>query len=104
MKTIATKNKIHVNTATISERRAKAKLIQNPIKVFLEDALAKEPASDDCETSKDMYIAFERFCLYHEISGLGSDKFLEDLKDKHKIDKGRKKMNDGKKVQYGIVN
>ena len=56
--TITTKNKIHVNAATISARRAKAKLTQNPIKAFLEDALAKEPKEDDYETSKDMYDAF----------------------------------------------
>jgi putative DNA primase/helicase len=97
MRTIVNKNKIYVNAATISERRAKAKLIQNPIKVFLDDALAKEPASDDYETSENISTAFERFCSYHEISGPGSDKFLEDLKEKYKIDKSRKKMKDGKK-------
>lgn len=92
---IATKNKIHVNAATISERRTKAKLIQAPIKSFLEDALAKEPQSDDCETSEYMNTAFERFCTHNEISGPGRDKFLEDLKERYKIDKGRKKMKDG---------
>jgi putative DNA primase/helicase len=94
MRTIAAKNKIHVNAATISERRVKAKLIQNPIKAFLEDALAKEPASDDYETSDDMNAAFERFCTYNQISGPGHDKFLEDLKEKHRIDKRRKKIKD----------
>jgi putative DNA primase/helicase len=97
MRTIVNKNKIHVNAATISARRAKAKLIQAPIKAFLEDALAKEPTSDDYETSEDMCAAFERFCGFHEISGPRSDKFLEDLKEKYKIDKGRKKLKDDKK-------
>ncbi len=34
--------------------RAKAKLIQEPIKASLEDALAKEPTNDDYETSEDI--------------------------------------------------
>ena len=33
---ITKNNKIHVNASTITERRAKAKVIQNPIKAFLE--------------------------------------------------------------------
>jgi P4 family phage/plasmid primase-like protien len=92
LRIITERNKIHVNASTISARRAKAKLIQNPIKAFLEDALAKEPPSDDYETSEDMHDAFKRFCSYHEISGPGYDKFLEDLKKKYDLSKDRKRI------------
>jgi P4 family phage/plasmid primase-like protien len=97
MRTIINRNKIHVNAATISARRTKAKLTQNPIKAFLDDALAKEPTSDDYETSEDMHDAFQRFCSHHQISGPGFDKFSEDLRIKHGLDKGRKKTKEGKK-------
>ena len=94
MRTIINRNKIHVNAATISQRRAKAKLTQDPIKAFLEDALAKEPTNNNFETGEDMFAAFERFCLYHKISGPGFDKFSEDLKSKHGYNKGRKTIED----------
>ncbi len=97
MRTIANRNKIHVNASTIKERRAKAKLTQDPIGAFLDDALAKEPTKDDYETSEDMHDAFDRFCSHHQISGPGFDKFSEDLRTKHGLEKGRKTMKDGKK-------
>ena len=96
MRTIVNRNKIHVNASTISQRRAKAKLIQDPIRAFLEEALAKEPANDDYETSGDMHDAFERFCQHHTLSGPGFDKFSEDLRKIHGLNKGRKII-DGKK-------
>ena len=98
LRIITKNNKIHVNAGTIKERRAKAKITQNPIKAFLEDALAKEPTKDDYETSDDMYAAFERFCNYYQISGPGYDEFLEKLKDKYDLEKGRKNTPEGKKT------
>lgn len=96
MRTIVNRNKIHVHASTISQRRAKAKLIQDPIGAFLEEALAKEPAKDDYETSEDMHDAFERFCQHHTLLGPGFDKFSEDTRNKYGVNKGRK-MIDGKK-------
>lgn len=98
LRIITKNNKIHVNAATIKERRAKAKITQNPIKAFLEDALAKQPTKDDYETSDDMYDAFERYCNYHQISGPGYDEFLEKLKDEYDLEKGRKNTPEGKKT------
>ena len=96
--TIRTRNEIHINAATIKERRAKSKLTQNPIKAFLVDALAKEPTIDDFETGKDLYDSFYRFCQYNKLHILGSDAFSEILgkeythileKDRKTIDKKR---------------
>jgi putative DNA primase/helicase len=96
LRVITKNNEIHVNAATIKERRAKAKLTQNPIKAFLEDALAKEPNDKDFETGDDLYDAFYRFCKYHKLHILGSDMFSEILgreythilkKDRKTIDK-----------------
>jgi P4 family phage/plasmid primase-like protien len=97
MRTIVNKNKIHVNASTISQRRAKAKLTQNPVKAFLEDALAKEPGKDDYEKSDDMYDAFYRFCQHHQLYVLGFDAFSETLRKEEGLRKDRKKMKDGKK-------
>jgi phage/plasmid-associated DNA primase len=97
--TITTRNEIHVNAATISARRAKAKLTQNPIKAFLEEALAKESKEDDFETGKDLYDAFYRFCEHNKLQILGSDAFSEILgKDyKHILEKDRKTI-DGRRI------
>ena len=95
---ITTRNEIHVNAATISARRTKAKLTQNPIKAFLEDALAKEPNKDDYETSKDLYDAFYRFCNHNKLQIEGSDAFSETLgkEYKHILEKGRKTIDEKK--------
>jgi P4 family phage/plasmid primase-like protien len=99
LRTITKNNSIHVNAATIKERRAKAKLTQNPIKAFLDDALSKEPREDDYETWKDMYDAFHRFCTHHKLHILSEDDFSEKLGKyyTHIIEKGRK-MIDKRKV------
>ena len=94
MRTIVNRNKIHVSASTIKQRRAKAKLTQDPIGSFIEDALAKEPGKDDYETNEDMYSAFDRFCLKNRLSGPGSEKFSEDLRKKHGLEKGRKEIVD----------
>ncbi len=89
---ITKNNEIHINAATIKQRRAKAKLTQNPIKSFLEDALAKEPTVDDFETGKDLYDAFYRFCQHNKLHILGSDAFSEILGKEytHILEKDRK--------------
>ena len=100
LKTINKNNEIHVNAATIKERRAKAKLTQNPIKTFLEDALAKEPKEDDFETSKDLYDAFYRFCKHNKLQIEGSDAFSEILGREytHILKKDRKTIEGKKKT------
>ncbi len=99
LRTINKNNEVYVNASTIKERRAKAKITQNPIKAFLEDALAKEPNEDDYETSDDLYDAFYRYCNHNKLHILGSDAFSEILgkeythilkKDRKIIDKKRK--------------
>ena len=99
LRTINKNNEIYVNAATIKERRAKAKITQNPMKAFLEDALVKEPKSDDYETGKDLYDAFYRFCEHHKLHILSEDAFSEKLgKDyAHILEKDRKTI-DKKKV------
>jgi P4 family phage/plasmid primase-like protien len=98
LRVITKNNEIHVNAATIKERRAKAKLTQNPIKAFLEDALAKEPTEDDYETGDDLYDAFYRFCKHHKLHILGSDAFSETLaKEYEHILKKERKTIGGKK-------
>ena len=100
MRTIVNRNKIHVNASTISQRRAKAKLTQNPVKAFLEDALAKEPEKDDYETSDDMYYAFYRFCQHHQLYVLGSDAFSETLRKEDGLRKERKTIEGIKKTVW----
>ena len=98
MRTIVNRNKIHVNASTIRQRRAKAELTRNPVKVFLENALAKEPNQDDYETNEDMHDAFTRFCKYHKLHVLGSDTFSETLRKDHGLKKGRKTIEGKKKT------
>jgi P4 family phage/plasmid primase-like protien len=99
LRTINKNNEIYVNASTIKERRTKAKITQNPIKAFLEDALAKEPNEDDYETSDELYDAFYRYCKDNKLHIISPDAFSEILgkeythilkRDRKIIDKKRK--------------
>jgi P4 family phage/plasmid primase-like protien len=96
LKVISKYNQIHQSAATTKERRAKAKISQNPMKAFLKYALAKEPTDKDYETSEDMYNAFERYLNYHQVSGPGKDDFLEKLREEFHLVKRRKQTPEGK--------
>ena len=98
MRTIVNRNEIHVNASTISQRRAKAELIRNPVKAFLNDALAKEPDQEDYETSEDMYEAYCRFGNSHKLYLLGSDTFSETLRKEHGLKKERRTIEGIKKT------
>ena len=98
MRTIVNRNEIHVNASTISQRRAKAELIRNPVKAFLNDALAKDPNQEEFETSKDMYEAYSRFCNFHKLYLHGSDIFSETLRKEHGLRKERITIEKNKKT------
>ena len=100
MRTIVNRNEIHVNASTTSQRRAKAELIRNPVKAFLNDALAKEPDPDDYETSEDMYEAYSRFGNSHKLYLLGSDTFSESLRKDHGLRKERIMIENNKKTVW----
>ena len=96
LKVISKYNKIHQSAATTKERRAKAKISQNPMKAFLKSALAKESTDKDYETSGAMYNAFERFCNYYQVSGPGEDDFSRKLKEVFHLPKRRKSTSEAK--------
>ena len=58
------KNKeLYVNEKTTEEKRAKYERAVNPIKAFLEEALAEEELTEtDEEKKEDVYKAYEMYC------------------------------------------
>jgi len=90
LRTLDRIGKIHVNSKTISERRAKAELIRNPIKAFLDFATSKEPNLDDFETKDNLYRAFLKFCKIKKLMVIGYDEFAITLNRKHGLTNARK--------------
>jgi P4 family phage/plasmid primase-like protien len=90
LRTLDRIGKIHVNSKTISERRAIAELIRNPIKGFLNVATSKEPNLDDFETKDNLYKAFLKFCKIKKLMVIGYDEFAITLKREHGLTNDRK--------------
>ena len=96
LRTIGNRNEIYVNSKSISERRKRAELTRDPITVFLDVAISKDPKYDDFETKDDFYTAFIKFCNKKKLPVLSYDEFAKTLKKEHSLTKDRK-MIEGKK-------
>jgi P4 family phage/plasmid primase-like protien len=67
LRTIDAKGKIYVNSKSINERREKAELIHDPLKSFIDKAIAKDSVDSDYETKDDFYLAYTRYCKFHKL-------------------------------------
>jgi P4 family phage/plasmid primase-like protien len=103
LRTIDESDKIHVNSRSISERRAMAELIRDPIKAFLDVAISKEPTLDDFETKDNLYQAFQKFCKLKKLMIIGYDEFALSLKHNHDLKNERKIVDKRKQTIWKCV-
>ena len=92
LKTIHENKKIYVNS-TISQRRAKAELIADPVKAFLDIkgwVAASTNHSEEYLTKDVFYKDFTKFCNDHKLHVLSYDAFAKKLKKEHELLNGRK--------------
>jgi len=62
LRQISKNKELYVNEKTTEEKRAKYERAVNPIKAFLEEALAEELTDADEETKEDIYKAYQKYC------------------------------------------
>ncbi len=91
LKTIHENKKIYVNS-TISQRRAKAELIADPVKAFLDIKgwTASTNQAEEYVTKDVFYKDFTKFCNDHKLHVLSYDAFAKKLKKEHELLNGRK--------------
>ncbi len=70
------KNKrIYVNDKTIQQRREKYQIALDPVKMFLDDAVAEDSTEFDTITKEELYVAYTMFCKAHHLAVLKKEKF-----------------------------
>ena len=95
------KNKeLYVNEKTTEQKRAKYERAVNPIKAFLEEALAEEELTEtDEEKKEDVYKAYEMYCEKYSLPVEKFEMLGRILKGKFGYKDTRHEVND-KKIPY----
>ena len=86
---------LYINEKTIEERRIKYERNVNPVKAFLEEAIAEDSTADAEISKKDLYDAYDRFCKKYSLPTEKYDHFCKILKS----DFGMRE----KRVEVGII-
>lgn len=90
------RKEISVKT-TISERRAKAELIKDPVSAFVDKrCVASVPSSDIYTLKNELYQKFVEFCNTNTLQVPSYDSFSKDLRQKHRFTKDRKVIKEQK--------
>jgi len=101
LRTIQKNDKIYLDEKTIQERRQKHELISNPIRSFINDAIAKDSVYNDDYTMKEnFYKAYKNFCTYHKLPIESQENFGKILKREHRFEDGRKIINKERKMVW----
>lgn len=89
---------IYMNEKTIEERRKKSERVADPIKSFLEDAVAEDSIESDWITKPDFYDAYTKFCNRHKIAIKPIEIFAKDLMKIKKFDHQKKTIKGERKM------
>ena len=73
--TILKNKRIYVNDRTIQQRREKYQIALDPVKMFLNDAVAEDSTEFDSITKEEFYYAYQIFCKSHKLGILKKEKF-----------------------------
>lgn len=95
------KNKgIHMNEKTIEERRKKSERVADPIKSFIEDAVAEDSTEADWIAKTDFHIAYMRFCKRYKIAIKPIEIFSKDLGKIKRFSQQKKTINGERKMGW----
>ena len=75
LRTILKNKRIYVNDKTIQQRREKYQIALDPVKMFLNDAVAEDSTEFDSITKEEFYYAYPIFCKSHNLAILKKEKF-----------------------------
>jgi putative DNA primase/helicase len=91
-------NGIFINEKTVEQKRKKSERATDPVKVFLEEAVAEDTAADEWTTKADLHHAYIRFCNKYKLAFKSIEAFGKDLKRlRPTISEGKKGKQDEKR-------
>jgi putative DNA primase/helicase len=91
---------IFINEKTIDERRKKSERVADPIKSFLEDAVAENSTEADWIAKSDFHDAYKRFCKTHKIAFKPIELFAKELVKIRRFDQQKKTINGERKMGW----
>lgn len=91
---------ILINEKTIDERRKKSERVADPIKLFLEDAVAEDRTEADWIAKTDFHDAYKRFCKTYKIAFKPIELFAKDLAKIRRFDQQKKTINGERKMGW----
>jgi len=96
---------IYVNEKTIEEKRLKYERTVNPIKCFLEEAIAEDSRVEDKIQKEHFHQGYEKYCTKYMLPVEKYDSFCKILKKKYELGDKRETTKDDKKIAFwtGVV-
>jgi putative DNA primase/helicase len=96
LRLLVNNNGIYLDEKSISERRLKHERLTDPIKAFLDEAMAEDSQVDDYVPKGVLYNAYERFCRKYKLpikSSIGFGKEITNMRTliSHKETKGERR-------------
>jgi putative DNA primase/helicase len=91
---------IFINEKTIDERRKKSERVADPIKSFIEDAVAEDSTEGDWIAKADFYTAYAKFCKKYKIAVKPIELFAKDLGKIRRFDQQKKTINGERKMGW----
>jgi putative DNA primase/helicase len=80
LRRILKNNGIFINEKTIEQKRKKSERANDPVKVFLEEAVAEDSTEDEWMSKADLYHAYIKFCNKYKLAFKPIETFGKDLK------------------------
>lgn len=80
LRTLLNNKRIYVNAKTIQQRREKYQIALDPVKMFLNDAVAIDSTESDEVTKEELYHAYQIYCKDHSLAILKKEKFGSTVK------------------------
>jgi hypothetical protein len=91
---------LYINEKTIEERRIKYERNVNPVKAFLEEAIAEDSTADTEISKKVLHAAYLVFCDKYALPPEKYDHFCKILKNEFGIREIRVEVADGKREMW----
>jgi P4 family phage/plasmid primase-like protien len=98
LRRILKNNGIFINEKTVEQKRKKSERANDPVKVFLEEAVAEDSAADEWTSKADFHHAYIRFCNKYKLAFKSIEAFGKDLKRlRPNISEGKKGKQDDRR-------
>ena len=102
LRRLLNRNRIYIEEKTIEQRRERYTIAADPVKAFLEDAVAEDSVESDTVVKERLYQAYRRFCKKHNLAILSKESLGKILKAVKKYQEGRESSGKSETVWKGI--